>query len=292
MIVCATTKHIRVTYSAPVANCVRRLMVLPPPQRGSQTIIYSDWHCSPEPDSVREQNDNFGNRILELCHDRIQHEFRFELTMTTSREACGADFAENLPESGVGAFLVSSALCDVNATVRRTAQEILQATEPSLCAADKDSPVLRPATRARPYPTVDPALLEGICERVFQTLHYTPGTTHTRTAASHAMQQGAGICQDYAHLMIALCRALNIPARYISGYNPAEGLMHAWAEALYNGRWHAWDPTHNRATQPNCVYVACGRDFRDVAPITGTYRGRAKAKLTTVSQTQVIQRDD
>jgi len=99
----------------------------------------------------------------------------------------------------------------------------------------------------------------------------------------------AGVCQDFAHVMLGLCRALKIPARYVSGYlynGPADQLKgaqasHAWVEVYVPGHgWCGLDPTNNRAADGHYVKVATGRDFADVSPLKGTYRGTAKRELT------------
>jgi transglutaminase-like putative cysteine protease len=94
------------------------------------------------------------------------------------------------------------------------------------------------------------------------------------------------VCQDYAHLMLALCRLLGIHARYVSGHLVGEGGTHAWVEVLQPVSRHtveilAWDPTHDRPTDLRYLTVAVGRDYRDVAPVSGTYCGRHAGWLST-----------
>jgi len=261
MITCETSKEIRVVYSAPVTRCVRRLRVFPPPQRGSQRVFDLKWQCTPEPSAARELSDEFGNRVLELRHDNIAREFRFQMTLTTARASCVVPGSTALPDTGLGAFLLPSALCDLGYEIGGAALSLREAS---------------------PH-----QLLPRLCAWTHRALRYDPDSTGIYTTASQALARGAGVCQDYAHLMIALCRVLNIPARYVSGFNPAEGMMHAWVEALCGEEWHAWDPTHNRPTRPDCVFVACGRDFRDVSPITGSYHGRSRAYLQVFCRTRV-----
>lgn len=256
-IVCETTKVVRVTYSAPARYCQRRLRVFPRTVRGSQEVLKLQWRCRPKPDYVDQVDDEFGNPILELRHTSIHREFHFELKLTTARSSHTCPQHTDFPPSGIGAFVTSSALCDRNSEIVVIAQAI------------KD--------------------VAGICEYVYDSLKYREGATHSGTTATQALRQGAGVCQDYAHLMIAICRAARLPARYVSGYNPAEGRMHAWVEVQEKNEWQAWDPTHNRQTRPDCVFVACGRDARDVQPLSGTYKGCARATLFTRCSTKVIE---
>ena len=263
MPICETIKEVRVLYPAPVTQCARRLRVFPPVQRGAQQVLDLQWHCDPEPDEAREATDDFGNRVLELRHAHITREFHFQMKLRASSGTGSTPAAvpqsAGLPPIGIGAFLLPSALCDLN------------------------DEICRAATQFKPQIS-----MHDICAWTHGALIYTTNATHSGTRASQALALGKGVCQDYAHLMIALCRALRIPARYVSGYNPAEGLMHAWVEVLHEAQWHAWDPTHNRPTNSHCVFVACGRDFRDVSPLTGNYQGRRGARLEVWCRTRVV----
>lgn len=270
MSTCQTTKTISVTYSAPVRDCVRRLRVFPPEQRGAQRIVSLSWECNPQPYNAREYQDDFGNRVLELRHARIEREFRFQMTLITTRDNSSLAADDGPSPTGRGAFLLPSALCDLSGVIRQQAKLLCNEHEQQKAEGA-------------------PALLAAICAWTHDALRYTPGVTNPATTASQALMRGAGVCQDYAHLMIAVCRALSLPARYISGYNPAEGLMHAWVEVFAQGAWQAWDPTHNRLASPHCVFVACGRDYRDVEPLLGTYRGRGTARLKVYCRTKVME---
>ncbi len=248
-------KKLRVTYSSPVRDCVRHLRVLPHATQ-SET-----WRCRPEPDASREFTDDFGNRVLELRHTKIKREFLFELELEVAEppspltkgvggSAGVAQFA--LPETGLGAFVLPSALCDLGEAIRT-------ATAPFQALPKCDLPA-------------------ALCDWTFRALRYDATASGLETTASQSLSRGAGVCQDFAHLMIALCRACALPTRYVSGYAPGEGRMHAWVEVLINNTWQAFDPTHNRVIE-SAVPVAIGRDFRDCNPHQGTFRGRAKAKL-------------
>jgi transglutaminase-like putative cysteine protease len=113
-------------------------------------------------------------------------------------------------------------------------------------------------------------------------LEYTGGATDVSTSAAEAWRAGRGVCQDFAHLTLALLRATGIPARYVSGYfypkDPAPvgasvvGESHAWVEA-WTGRWQPIDPTNRVTVQERHVVVARGRDYADVAPLRGIYSG-------------------
>jgi transglutaminase-like putative cysteine protease len=131
----------------------------------------------------------------------------------------------------------------------------------------------------------------SLCERVHRSLDYEWGITGVGTTASEARAGGRGVCQDYAHIMLAACRAAGMAARYVSGHLAGEGGSHAWVEVLHphpyhRNRWVAegWDPTHNRPTDSDYLVVAVGRDYADVAPLSGTYDGRGATNTLTVAK--------
>jgi transglutaminase-like putative cysteine protease len=130
---------------------------------------------------------------------------------------------------------------------------------------------------------------QAIMRQINREFTYRPAVTHAHTHMREVLQSRAGVCQDFAHVMLGLCRALKIPARYVSGYlynGPADQLKgaqasHAWVEVYVLGHgWCGLDPTNNRVADGHYVKVATGRDFADVSPLKGTYRGTAKRELT------------
>ncbi len=111
---------------------------------------------------------------------------------------------------------------------------------------------------------------------------YESKSTNVHTHMSDVLRERRGVCQDFAHLMIGLCRALKIPALYVSGYLATEiaSATHAWVEVLIPGiGWRGLDPTHNRQTDEAYVKIAVGRDYADVPPVTGNYKGTTERKM-------------
>ncbi len=116
---------------------------------------------------------------------------------------------------------------------------------------------------------------------VYKTFAYRPNTTGVNTIATDALKQRMGVCQDFAHVMLGLCRQAGIAARYVSGYffndlrRPDEiEASHAWVEVLIpEFGWVGYDPTHARIADERYVKIAAGRDYSDIRPISGTYRG-------------------
>jgi transglutaminase-like putative cysteine protease len=137
---------------------------------------------------------------------------------------------------------------------------------------------------------------------------YLPGSTTVDTALTEVLAAGAGVCQDFTHLMLSICRRMGIPARYVSGYlftgeqATPKGLTqrlsqeisperessslsggdatHAWVECLLpNGHWYGFDPTNNLLANDSYIKVHHGRDYDDVTPLRGLYKGHAETTL-------------
>lgn len=127
-----------------------------------------------------------------------------------------------------------------------------------------------------------------ICRHVYTTFAYKPHSTGVATIATDAIKLRSGVCQDFAHVAIGMCRSAGIPAKYVSGYfikverRPGEEeASHAWIEAFIPGYgWAGYDPTHDRAADDRYVKVACGRDYADIRPVSGTYRGGKTRSLS------------
>lgn len=122
---------------------------------------------------------------------------------------------------------------------------------------------------------------------IYRRFAYRPRTTGVNTKATDALKLRMGVCQDFAHVHLGLCRSMGIPARYVSGYffnntrRPREiEASHAWIEAWVPGHgWAAYDPTHDRVADDRYVKVALGRDYADIRPVSGTYRGAPARSL-------------
>jgi transglutaminase-like putative cysteine protease len=116
-------------------------------------------------------------------------------------------------------------------------------------------------------------------EAIYTSCAYEPGSTGISTTADAVLAERRGVCQDFAHLLIGLCRSLGLPARYVSGYlydpdQSSEAILasHAWAEVFLEERsWLGLDPTHGRTTGSLYTRVAVGRDYTDAAPVRGVY---------------------
>jgi transglutaminase-like putative cysteine protease len=146
--------------------------------------------------------------------------------------------------------------------------------------------------------TLDPgSLVMALSNAVHRSFEYKTHATRVDSPIDEALASRQGVCQDFAHILIALLRRLGVPARYVSGYlfhargeRSAEGATHAWAEAWVPGfGWVGVDPTSNVLAGERHVRVAIGRDYADVAPTRGVYKGAAAGTLAVSVH---VSRDD
>ena len=253
-------QRIRYDYSEPVRDLRQRLMVVPSSRHGRQCRL--DWSIDAdgaEPDSMCTRRDSFGNVCIEIVVPTVASWIEFDVRSSVAFRDDGLPFV-----------------------IRRDGRF----TRPTRLTAPDDAIALLLPDRDR----LDPEL---ICDRVYRALTYEFGATDVQTTAAEALAQGRGVCQDYAHLMVAVCRLSGMAARYVSGHLLGEGGSHAWVEVLRDdettpGRWRveAWDPTHCRRTDDRYITTATGRDYSDVAPMSGTFFGAAIGTLTVQKRAQ------
>ncbi|MBN8217293.1 MAG: transglutaminase family protein [Spirochaetes bacterium] len=130
---------------------------------------------------------------------------------------------------------------------------------------------------------------QALMHHVHRSLAYLPESTHVHTHMREVLASRRGVCQDFAHVLLGLLRSLDLSARYVSGYlynGPRETLKgaqasHAWVEVFLPGiGWAGLDPTNDQVVVGRHIKVAHGRDYADVPPVKGTYRGTGDRKLT------------
>lgn len=108
---------------------------------------------------------------------------------------------------------------------------------------------------------------------LYRDMEYVPGVTNVETSAEEALELRQGVCQDYAHILIALLRMNRIPARYVAGMMLGEGASHAWVEVEDNGMWYGFDPTNGRRVDDGYIHISCGRDAYDCPMNKGVFIG-------------------
>jgi len=258
-------------YSEPVSNVTTITRVVPPQHYGRQRRIDLRWHLDP-PADYRHFTDAFGNLVWELEHPQIQSEISG--TVDIRVETFAAYHADKtLALQGVS---LQESDCIVQPP------EFQHLT--SLVNTSEALTVLGKRAKARHLPPHD--LTESLMHQVFAHMRYESGKTHVTTSATEAFEKGVGVCQDYAHILLSLCRQAGLPSRYVSGYLPGEGQMHAWIEVLIpigqqqTPTWVGYDPTHNRRCDEQYIAVAIGRDYQDIAPTSGFYMGTSASNLS------------
>jgi transglutaminase-like putative cysteine protease len=177
---------------------------------------------------------------------------------------------------------------------------------PSALADCLDPSALVPAlpeleALAAPHKPASPddtfAAVQRLMHLVNERLDYVPGVTTVETTVVEVLGEPRGVCQDFAHLLVGLCRAVRIPARYVSGYIAADaggprrgaGASHAWVEAFTPTHgWRGFDPTNDLVASTYHVKLAIGRDYSDIPPHRGTFRGPATELLSVEVSTAVV----
>jgi transglutaminase-like putative cysteine protease len=252
-------QHLRYQYPGPIVDLRQRLLLIPPAVHVDQRRVLHRLDVSLAGARQRERLDRFGNLVVDVRVERIDSAIEFESwAVVTRRSHLGGQ--------------------EVAADARLLAPTRLTRPDPALRAAaaglaGDDGPGAR---------------AERICQWVYREIPYEYGLTHVRTTAAEALALGRGVCQDKAHVMLALCRLTGLPARYVSGHLLGEGASHAWVEVLVPDRGRtvvmALDPTHGRPADLGYVTIAVGRDYADVAPMSGSYAAPYAGQLTVTKR--------
>lgn len=266
-------QRLRYDYTSPIRRLQHRLVVLPPAVHGDQTRISHRLEVHGATAQTIGSTDRFGNVVVDVRARWVAEHVEFETWAVVDRD----DRASRPMAVGHGRLLLApTALTAPDAALRAAAATLVRSGDRGLALADR------------------------INDWAHGALHYRHGVTGVRTTASEALTVGEGVCQDYAHVMLSLCRLCGIPARYVSGHLQGEGGSHAWVEVLLPSPDQtvldggasdvgtldvvAFDPTNHRRAGPTYLTIAVGRDYGDVAPTYGTYSGAASGTLTTFKE--------
>ena len=253
----------RFHYRSPsrIRELSQRLIVIPQEQYGDQRVCAYALRVSVPNASTTTQVDAFGNRVFMVYAPEASDEVTFEMRLVVERDLAALG-APRLSAADVARYRVPT---------------------PLTCPNERLVAVARRLAAEHPDPE---QLCEALSSWVFRAMHYGAGATTVSTSATEALAIGKGLCQDYAHIMLALCHAASVPARYVSGHMLGEGGSHAWVEVLLEapeGGYQAiaFDPTNKRRTTPAYITVATGRDYRDVSPTSGSYVAPYPGQLPT-----------
>jgi transglutaminase-like putative cysteine protease len=274
----------RYDYDAPVKSLRQRLVIIPPARHGSQYLRGHLLEVTGTRARRYLRRDAHGNLVAWVRSERVTRAVEFRLVAVVERVL------------GDGpTVLDASALRD---------PRLLRPTR--LTAADDRLRALARDLATPPGPPEQRA--ERVCEAVHSAITYADGVTTVQTTAAEALADGRGVCQDFAHVMLALCHLLDLPARYVSGHLLGQGGTHAWVEVVvpeaHGGtvpEAHGgtvperrgavavpFDPCNGRRAGSGYVTVATGRDYADVAPTSGSYVGTARGRLTAGRRVGVL----
>lgn len=262
----------RFSYAAPVRESVNELRAAPLTD-DRQTLV--DYRVTTTPPArVHSSVDYWGTRVdaFGIREPHTQLEIRAESTVETRRTTPPMATARM-------ASLDDPGFVDAH----------VEYLEPS-AHATWGAGVIREATRRAQEVDDDVvSVVLALHRSVGTAVAYTPGSTYVGVEVEDVLHCGQGVCQDFAHLLVALCRSLRIPARYVSGYffavDDATGAAgpetdavqvqtHAWAEVAVPGiGWWALDPTNRQEVGERHVKIGHGRDYDDVPPLKGVFSG-------------------
>ena len=278
----------RYRYSPSVENA-HHVVVLKPASRHWQTLVRYTLDVSPAPVQLHESRDGWGNVRTYFSLQSVHAELCVRsdsVVQTSAGQVEGANHCVNAAlhwEAVREQFRYRAGVSYDSASEFLFASPYIPRDEAFVEFA---KPCFAPGRSLR-----DAAHL--LMQRIHEMMTYESESTQVNTPALSALRQGKGVCQDFAHIMVACCRAFGLPARYVSGYmltNPPPGqarligcdASHAWASVYCPGdmagigQWLDFDPTNNRLPGEDYVTVATGRDFLDVSPMRGVIRGGAR----------------
>jgi transglutaminase-like putative cysteine protease len=270
-------------YGAPVDLGLHQLR-LTPVHLGRQSVIQHGITITPEPDTLAQFTDHFGNGVHSASIETRHNAFSVVLQATIEIADPVGPMAD-----GPAWETVRDAMQGDGFPAPPDIAEFTYASP--LAQADADAT----AYVARSFPAgalMVPALLD-LLARIHADFAYTPGVTDVNTAVREVMSSRAGVCQDFAHVMISGLRGIGLPARYVSGYlrtyPPESGerlqgadASHAWVSVWCGPElgWLDCDPTNNLIVDDEHIAVAFGRDFSDVTPLRGVILGGGRHGLS------------
>lgn len=258
----------RYDYEGQAFDLDHRLVAVPPTRHGSLERRLHSVDVTGGEARTTSRRDGHGNLVVRVRMDVVPSTVEFTVVAVVERGG-----------PVVGPLLPASALSDRRylRPTRRTA------------TSDRITAL---ADELRLASSCDEDLADRCTTRVRELVAYEYGLTSVSTTAAEALALGKGVCQDQAHVMLAVCRAAGVPARYVSGHLLGEGGSHAWVEVLVRegdgARALGMDPCNGCRVGSTYVPVAVGRDYADVAPTSGRYSGEASGRLTTAKRVGVI----
>lgn len=256
----ALRQTFRYQYQSPARRLHHRLMAVPRAVHGDQILLEHSVVVTGAVARTNALTDAFGNHVVEVRADRVEEAIEFEVCALVRQHGPGGVTTVPVP-------------LDRRWDARRPL------TQP-------DDFLVAVAGRLQTAHGGGLSFAEAACTWTHLALSYEHDVTTVSTTAAEAVAGGRGVCQDFAHVMLALCRAAGVAARYVSGHMVGEGGSHAWVEVVVGSLAVAFDPTHDRRAQSGYLTVAIGRDYADVAPTSGRFHGDSPGVLRTTKTLQ------
>lgn len=267
------------SYTEPVTDAVIEVR-MSPPSNDDQTVSGYRLRVTPQVPTT-SYCDGFGNRVdlfnVNAPHTRV--EIRAISYVRTHRRFAGLQLAE-LPWPSP----IDEDCCDV---------DIVEFIRPSPYV--DECPALTEFVATLPHEHRSFASgIQTLMRAVTERLKYEKEVTNSSTKLSEALAIGSGVCQDLAHLFIGACRGMRVPARYVSGYisQPGELATHAWCQ-IWGGTDLGWvdiDPTRGHFVDAHHVVIAVGRDFSDIAPNRGCWKGMGEETISVSVKVEPVDR--
>jgi len=250
-------------FSSPASEH-RFILKILPPSDSRQRIKSLSWHINPHP-TVWHTGDGFGNDALSGFINAPHSHFRFGIQGTA--EVTDAPYtASGGPERVLLCPTELTQVGGAEAGARRALANFYAETA-------KSAP-----NGAAPSDTL--ARVQYFSRAVHACLRYERGVTASSTTAREAFDLGAGVCQDYAHILLALLRNAGIPCRYVAGLASDYGETHAWVEAWIGDRYYGIDPTRDKLIDEGYIALSRGRDFEDCSVERGLFKGACRGTQT------------
>jgi len=268
-------------FSSPASDH-RFLLKILPQNDSRQSIKDLSWHIDP-PSTVWRTSDGFGNDALSGFINAPHNHFRFGVEGTA--EITGEPYTVSLSEPEHRSFEHRS--FEHRSFERRSFERVLlyptELTYARKHARGDLADFYNELEKSAPGVTAPSAALQRVqyfSHAVHTCLRYERGVTVNSTTAQEALRLGVGVCQDYAHILLALLRLDKIPCRYVAGLASDYGETHAWVEAWIADRYYGIDPTRDKLIDEGYIALSRGRDFEDCSVERGIFKGACRGTQT------------
>jgi transglutaminase-like putative cysteine protease len=247
------------TYEHPAKYGVQEFRLTPHSFAGQRIVSWSIE--APGMEGAARYADAWGNivHLVNQARERSNLTIRVRGIVETTEKGGIVGYLEREPSARI--FLRETTLTRANGAIADMASQLLRSDD-------------------------SVAMCHALMAAIAAHMRYDTNATHSGTSAAQAFANGSGVCQDFAHVFIAACRTIGVPARYVTGYLFLPGepdhsdAHHAWAEAEIKGLgWVGFDPANSICPDERYVRLACGPDAESAAPVRGLRRGAGEESL-------------